>query len=93
MVNGMTLTIDKAGRIVVPKAIRDQFALHPGSELALEPTADGFHLRVTTARPLLETRGKRLVCTAEVPPAAWDIPAILAKQREARASAQVWPAP
>ena len=33
----MTITIDKLGRIVIPKKIRDRFNLVPGSEMELEP--------------------------------------------------------
>lgn len=32
----MTLTIDKAGRVVIPKALRDRLHLQPGDELTVE---------------------------------------------------------
>jgi AbrB family looped-hinge helix DNA binding protein len=35
----MKVTIDKAGRIVVPKPVRDALGLDPGDELELESTA------------------------------------------------------
>ena len=40
---GMRTTIDKAGRLVVPKALRDRLGLHSGE---VEITADGASLRV-----------------------------------------------
>ncbi len=41
--NGMKTTIDKAGRLVVPKVLRDRLGLHSGE---VEITADGASLRV-----------------------------------------------
>jgi len=52
-------TIDKAGRLVIPKALRDRLGLHPGQ---VEVTADGSALMV---EPILveglERRSGRLV--------------------------------
>ncbi len=39
---GMTLRIDNAGRIVVPKPIRDRLGLRPGTELEVSEGPDGF---------------------------------------------------
>jgi AbrB family looped-hinge helix DNA binding protein len=39
----MRSTIDKAGRLVIPKVLRDQLGLRPGD---VELTADGAALRV-----------------------------------------------
>lgn len=39
----MRATIDKAGRLVIPKPLRDQLGLQPGE---VEVTADGAALRV-----------------------------------------------
>jgi AbrB family looped-hinge helix DNA binding protein len=38
-------TIDKAGRIVLPKALRDELQLEPGETLELERTGDHITLR------------------------------------------------
>lgn len=42
----MSITIDKAGRLVLPKPIRDRFNLVSGSELEVELEPDGVRLRV-----------------------------------------------
>jgi AbrB family looped-hinge helix DNA binding protein len=39
------LTIDKAGRIVLPKPIRDQLQLQPGDALQMETSAESITLR------------------------------------------------
>lgn len=41
--DGVRTTIDKAGRLVVPKVLRDRLGLHSGE---VEITADGASLRV-----------------------------------------------
>jgi AbrB family looped-hinge helix DNA binding protein len=43
-VNGR-LTLDKAGRIVLPKPVRDRLQLAPGDELELESVGDAITLR------------------------------------------------
>ena len=39
------ITIDSAGRIVIPKAVRNSLQLMPGDALELDTTADGITLR------------------------------------------------
>jgi AbrB family looped-hinge helix DNA binding protein len=40
-----TITIDKAGRVVLPKPVRDELQLSPGDSLELESSEDGVTLR------------------------------------------------
>jgi AbrB family looped-hinge helix DNA binding protein len=49
----MRVTIDKAGRIVVPKEIRQRLGLLPNSELEIVDHANGLLLRVVDAQPSL----------------------------------------
>lgn len=80
----MNLTLDKMSRLVVPKPLRDRFALVPGSELEIVVEADGFRLRPVNPPPVLKERDGLLVCTSELPPEAWDIAAVLERQRDQR---------
>lgn len=43
--SAMIITIDRAGRVVVPKALRDRFNLTAGSELEIKAAGDGLKLR------------------------------------------------
>lgn len=45
----MLATVTDKGQLTVPKAIRDQFGIEPGSKLDFEPQADGtLRVRVLT---------------------------------------------
>lgn len=52
--DAMNLHIDKAGRIVLPKAVRQQLGLTPGSQLEVVPSADGVLLRPVSHRPAMQ---------------------------------------
>lgn len=55
----MRATIDKAGRLVIPKALRDELGLRPGE---VEVTADGNGLRIEVeSGEMLEREGDLLV--------------------------------
>jgi len=42
-----TITVDKAGRLVLPKSVRDELQLGPGDTLELESSEDRVILRPT----------------------------------------------
>jgi AbrB family looped-hinge helix DNA binding protein len=53
-----TVTIDKAGRVVIPKEIRDELRLEAGDTLALESEGERVTLRpVHAGTPLQKERG------------------------------------
>jgi AbrB family looped-hinge helix DNA binding protein len=51
IINGMTLKIDKAGRIVLPKYLRERLRLRPGSTLEVEERPEGVVLRPVRQKP------------------------------------------
>lgn len=50
----MMVTIDRLGRIVVPKPVRDALGLVPGTRLDLVEEPDGFRLLVPTTDARVE---------------------------------------
>jgi AbrB family looped-hinge helix DNA binding protein len=50
-VSGMELKIDKSGRIVVPKALRERLGFKPDSELEAIEQPDGVLLKRVEERP------------------------------------------
>ncbi len=82
----MKTTLDRMSRIVVPKAIRDRFALGPGDRLEITVRPDGIlltpHIPVS---PLKEVSGI-LPCSSEVPASAWNIDKFIDEQRNARSN-------
>jgi AbrB family looped-hinge helix DNA binding protein len=53
IVHGMAVKIDKSGRIVVPKPLRDRLGLKPEMELEVHEHADGVLLRVPVPHPTM----------------------------------------
>ena len=56
-----TLKVDKAGRVVIPKRIREKMHLQPGARLRLELVGDRLELTREPNEVHLEVRGKRRV--------------------------------
>ena len=62
----MRLTIDSAGRVVIPKPLRDELALAPGDTLELESNAESITLRpARNTSPLTKKRGVWVFHTGE----------------------------
>lgn len=57
----MKTTIDKAGRVVIPAAIRARLGLKPGTELEVRVTDGAVRLVRAVPGPKLQRKGKRLV--------------------------------
>jgi AbrB family looped-hinge helix DNA binding protein len=57
----MRTTIDKAGRVVIPAAIRDRAGLTPGTELEISIDDTGVRIERVAPGPKLVKVGRRLV--------------------------------
>lgn len=78
------LTIDRAGRVVLPKPLRDELALEPGDSLELESAGEEIMLRpVRTAAPLTKEQGVWVFRTGQ-PLAASVTDALLRQVRDER---------
>jgi AbrB family looped-hinge helix DNA binding protein len=65
--DGMRTTIDKAGRVVVPAAIRERAGLRPGTELDITVDEFGVRLERVASPPRLVRVGKRMVARPTAP--------------------------
>jgi AbrB family looped-hinge helix DNA binding protein len=81
--NGMTLKIDKAGRIILPKPVRDRLQLHEGSELDLEERPDGLTLRPVEQKSSMVLHGGIWVHQGKAP-AGFDWDTMVDTVRDAR---------
>jgi AbrB family looped-hinge helix DNA binding protein len=79
----MTLKMDKAGRVILPKPVRDRLGLRAGSDLEIQETADGLVLKPAGRRPSLVKKGSFWVHTGEIPP-GYDILKAIDEDREER---------
>ena len=65
------LTIDKAGRIVIPKPLREELRLEPGDDLELESAGEEITLRpVRGTGPLTKEQGVWVFRTGQPMPAS-----------------------
>ncbi|MEP6538602.1 MAG: AbrB/MazE/SpoVT family DNA-binding domain-containing protein [Bryobacteraceae bacterium] len=79
----MTLKIDNAGRVILPKPVRDRLGLRAGSELEMRETAEGLVLKPAERRPSLIRKGSFLIHSGEIP-AGYDILKAIDEDREER---------
>lgn len=85
----MNLKIDKAGRVILPKPVRDRHGIKAGADLEFEETPDGVILKNINQRPALVKMGNFLVYTGEVP-RDFDIVKAIADERETRIRKLAW---
>jgi AbrB family looped-hinge helix DNA binding protein len=79
----MTVTIDGAGRLVVPKSLREHFNLVAGTELEIEASAECLRLRKVGAGPAL-VRKKGILVHHGAARVTFDAAAFLRAERESR---------
>ena len=84
----MTLKIDKAGRVILPKPVRDRLGLRAGADVEMVETRDGIVLRPAERKPSLVSRGSLLVHTGELP-SGYDITKAVEDDRDERMR-KVW---
>ena len=65
MINGMKLSLDKSGRVVLPKPLRQRLGLRAGTTFEVTEAAEGIWLRPITRRPSLIQRNGFLVHTGQ----------------------------
>lgn len=78
----MEATLDKFGRIIIPKQVRDGLGLSPGAVLRVEKVADGIVLKPLADRAALVEEDGVLVFAGEVPE---DVEHAVQRGREERA--------
>jgi AbrB family looped-hinge helix DNA binding protein len=83
IINGMTITIDKVGRIVVPKELRQRFGLRPNTELEIVDHPNGILLRPLESKPSLVNINGLLVHQGRLEEGA-DLDRLLESVREER---------
>ena len=76
-----TTKLDQFGRVVIPKPIRDDLGLKPGTVLEIREDGDAIVLRSADPSPTLRVKGHVLVFTGE---AQGDLLDVIRKQREER---------
>ena len=80
----MRTTIDKAGRVVIPAAIRERAGFTPGAELEIREDETGVRLERVATGPRLVKVGRRLVARPTAPAGerpAIDIAAVIEDER------------
>ena len=79
------ITIDRAGRVIIPKAVRDRLRLEPGDELEIETSGEEIMLRPSRPEaPLIKEKGIWVHCS-EVP-LSYSIVDLIDDAREERIS-------
>ena len=64
-INGMKLSLDKSGRLVLPKTLRLRLGVRPGASFEAIEAPDGVLLRPIAIRPSLVEKNGFLVHTGE----------------------------
>ena len=67
MIYGMKTTIDSAGRLVIPKEIRQQAGIQPGTPLEIRLREGCIEIEPAAAKIRLERRGRLIVAVPQEP--------------------------
>ena len=74
-------TVDRFGRVVIPKKTRDRFGLEPGVSLTVSEQEDGILLKLEAPDSPLGLKGHVLVFRGEM---AREAPQVVRRHREER---------
>lgn len=77
----MRIGIDKVGRVVLPKAVREQYGLDPGTELEIEESDNMIILRPIHQEPSIREKEGLLVVSA---PINDDLTDVVSRMRDER---------
>jgi AbrB family looped-hinge helix DNA binding protein len=83
MFKGMTLKMDKAGRVILPKPVRDRLGLQEGGDLEILDIPEGVVLKRAELRPSMVKKQGLWVHTGKLPP-GFDIVQAIRDDREER---------
>ena len=86
----MKITIDQAGRVVIPKALRNSLDYTPGTVLEITPMGDELRLRCVREEPTFIEKEGILVHHGESP-ADINIADFIQRQRATRGREQGFP--
>ncbi len=77
----MDASVDEAGRIVLPEALRERLRLTPGTKVDVTEYGDGLLIRPLSRTARIEERDGRLVAVAETPITDEDVVALIHADR------------
>ncbi|MFN0100503.1 MAG: AbrB/MazE/SpoVT family DNA-binding domain-containing protein [Bryobacteraceae bacterium] len=83
ILNGMTLQIDKSGRLVLPKPVRERLGLREGGPLEIVETPQGVLLKAVEQQPSMIRKQGLWVHTSALP-ARFDIVQAIRDDRDHR---------
>ena len=83
ILHGMTVKIDPAGRVILPKRVRERLGLRAGAEIELTEAGGELRLRPFQQRPSLVREGPWLVHTGRPAP-GFDSAGAVDQDREER---------
>jgi AbrB family looped-hinge helix DNA binding protein len=83
----MNVTLDKAGRVVLPKPLREQMRLGPGDELEIE--SEGERITLRPVRPQVHLKKEHGVWVYQGEPVEMSIPKLIDAERGKRISESI----
>jgi AbrB family looped-hinge helix DNA binding protein len=83
----MNVTLDKAGRVVLPKPLREQMRLGPGDELEIE--SEGERITLRPVRPQVQLKKEQGVWVYQGEPVETSIPGLIDAERAKRVPSSI----